>query len=478
MRWTMAVRRRSRRDSTAVSSLLQWLLLGAMLGTVATARTVPDTDFGLPTYGLLIYRSAEGSVHPYCTIVSTRFRLPPMYEKEEDVYRGVEFRYANQSCQLDLTSASAKHVFLVLPLKDKPCPFEDSLAQAVSAKAYSLIVARDIDHKPHANYFASGENNTVPVQDITVGVMRLDIVESFKSIHSVKLAAHKFWDAGDPATNVSYSGGDTAQLYVLELNLTIGASLIWIMACSTVAIGALWAGSTRKLLYLTRQRRIPPKEKQRHKEDAELDAVPVRVADSAVSLGTNPKVPRPVPSTTSTTKVRSESHHRHHGSRARPSKSADDFPSSDKDALDEDITFAECPVDFNLLTMFVLMLAVNLLVLYYFFNKLCYGASLVFTFFMGQLMNTGQPALLYLVPGIVLPVTLLAWCRGELKQFWNGDFVPKEGLTSPHLDVCVSSSEQFQMHQSRGLLYVTTPVFPWLAVPMPVSQKAYDAKSY
>lgn len=108
----------------------------------------------------------------------------------------------------------------------------------------------------------------------------------------------------------------------------------------------------------------------------------------------------------------------------------------------------------------------------------CYGASLVLTFFMSYLMKTGQPALLYLVPGVLLPTIMLAWCRGDLNQFWSGEFVPSKGLMSSHLDVCVSSSEQFQMNQSRGLLYVTTPLFPWLAVPLPVSQKAYDAKSH
>ncbi|KAL3196789.1 hypothetical protein MRX96_015398 [Rhipicephalus microplus] len=77
---------------------------------------------------------------------------------------------------------------------------------------------------------------------------------------------------------------------------------------------------------------------------------------------------------------------------------------------------------------------------------------------------------------ILMPVILLAWCRGDLKKFWNGDFVPREGLMSARMDVCVSSSEQFQMAQGHGLLYVSTPVFPWLALPMPVSQKAYNAK--
>ncbi|XP_075547466.1 signal peptide peptidase-like 2A [Dermacentor variabilis] len=106
----------------------------------------------------------------------------------------------------------------------------------------------------------------------------------------------------------------------------------------------------------------------------------------------------------------------------------------------------------------------------------CYAAGLIMALTASSLMDTGQPALLYLVPAILLPVILLAWCRGDLKNFWNGDFVPKEGLVTARTDVCVSSSEQFQMIQGRGLLYVSTPVFPWLALPMPVSQKAYNAK--
>ncbi|XP_065302851.1 signal peptide peptidase-like 2C [Dermacentor albipictus] len=648
----MAVRRLSG-GTISVASLLRWLLLGATLQTAATARNGFDANFGRPVHGLLLYRSAEGPARPCCTFLSTRFRLPPLYQ-QEDVSRGVEFRYANRSCQLELASASAKHVFLIVPVNDTACPFEDSLAQAVSAKAYSLIVACDIERKVHLTYFTSGENYTVPVQDIIVGLIRHDIVEAFKPKNAEVPATS--------ATNVSYSGGDTAQLYVLEASTIIGASLIWLMACTTVAMGALWSGSTRKLLYLTQHRRTEPKGKQQREEDAAL---------SRTSLGPDSTTSRPAWATS--TKEHSKSQHHHHDARARSSsKCADDFPISDNETLNEEIAFAECPVGCKLLTLFVLMLAVNLLVLYYFFNKLwpllvgcialgsamslivifnslaflipcagmrmpnvlfpcfvqsmeirhhvaiwcaisvtlvwvvfrkahhawilqnflgssfalnilrcvhlpnfkiitfisiliffddifmvfitsliskdvsvmesvargvqdlpvlmrvplfftgdatvcransmmlgygdiaipgfaiaycryydvivknrpwyfllaitCYGASLVFTFFMGHLMNTGQPALLYLVPGVLLPTILLAWYRGDLNNFWNGEFVPKKGLMSSHQDVCVSSSEQFQMIQGRGLLYVTTPLFAWLAVPLPVSQKAYDAK--
>ncbi|KAL1417953.1 hypothetical protein MTO96_006019 [Rhipicephalus appendiculatus] len=342
----MTVRRQIHGDTSVVSPMLRWLLLGAMLQTVpAAAKSAVDKDFGEPLFGLLIYRSAEGSVHPYCTLVSSRFRRPPLYGKE-DVFRGVEFRYANGSCQLELASTSGKHVFLMLP-------------------AYSLIVAREVERKPHAEYFMSGEDYTVPVQDITLGVIRLDTVESFKPRNAGMPATNNIW-----ATNESHSGGDTAQLYILEENVVFATCFIWIMACSTVAMGALWSGSTRKLLYLTQHRPTKPKEKQRRDEDADLDAAPLKVAGSAASLGADPTASRPAAATKSTPNVRPKSHRHHRGSRSRPSKSADDFSPSTDDALDEEIMSADCPVDCNLLTVFVLLLAVNLLVLYYFFNKL------------------------------------------------------------------------------------------------------------
>ncbi len=36
-------------------------------------------------------------------------------------------------------------------------------------------------------------------------------------------------------------------------------------------------------------------------------------------------------------------------------------------------------------------------------------------------MDNAQPALLYIVPGTLIPVALLALARGELKDFWDGD---------------------------------------------------------
>ncbi|OQR71260.1 signal peptide peptidase 2B-like [Tropilaelaps mercedesae] len=44
------------------------------------------------------------------------------------------------------------------------------------------------------------------------------------------------------------------------------------------------------------------------------------------------------------------------------------------------------------------------------------------TFVALYLMETPQPALLYLVPCTLLPVVLMALCRGELRAMWRGNF--------------------------------------------------------
>ncbi|XP_077485114.1 uncharacterized protein LOC144095200 [Amblyomma americanum] len=235
----MAVRRRSP-DAAASAWMRQWLLLGTAFQSIATAVAArSDTNFGFPAYGILLYRGAYGTVSPYCCFLSTRFRLP-RHNKEEEVFRGVVFRYANQSCEQDLESASAKHVFIVLPERDKACPFEGSLAKAISAKAYSLIIARNYDLKLHKNYFEAGENGTVPAQDITVRVIAISTLEAFKPDYA------RAWVA--PLVNTSSARGEAVKLYLVEPEANKGGLLIWFMACATVSLGALWAGSTRKLL--------------------------------------------------------------------------------------------------------------------------------------------------------------------------------------------------------------------------------------
>ncbi|XP_065302854.1 uncharacterized protein [Dermacentor albipictus] len=649
------------------------LLEGSLLLCAAAGTPTEDANFGYPVLGVLRYRDASGSESIHCTYVSTRFKRPP-YGKENDTFREAVFHYANQSCDLGLEKPSAKHVVLLLPVDESPCPFETALWQVVSARAYSVLVARNLSVESHRVYFAPGSNGTVPPQDIILGEMLVKTAEKLKSKSALEWSSE--------AANESARMAPAAKLYLVHVDITASWIVLGILACSTVAVGALWAGNTKKMLFLTLHRRVKPKSEPLRDDDADLDFVPTALAagSSYTSLAL-----------ASTSSVAVSEHKRKHPyhheqqqqqqpcdvrSRPRhghPRKPTDDFTSSDQELLNEDIYFGECSVDCNLITLFVLAIAVNLLLLYYFFSKMwpvlvgciaigammsliiifdciaflipcasarmtnlvfpcfvrsmelrhhiaiwfavaipivwiifrkaehawilqdflgssfainilrcvhfpnfkiialisillflddifmvfitslltkdvsvmesvamgvqdlpvlmrvphffpgesavcngsamflgygdiavpglavaycrsydiivkkglpwyfllaivCYAAGLIMALTASSLMDTGQPALLYLVPAILLPVILLAWCRGDLKNFWNGDFVPKEGLMTARTDVCVSSSEQFQMIQGRGLLYVSTPVFPWLALPMPVSQKAYNAK--
>ena len=50
-----------------------------------------------------------------------------------------------------------------------------------------------------------------------------------------------------------------------------------------------------------------------------------------------------------------------------------------------------------------------------------YIPGLVATFISLFLMNSAQPALLYLVPFTLVPTILVAWCRGDLPSMWDGD---------------------------------------------------------
>lgn len=42
------------------------------------------------------------------------------------------------------------------------------------------------------------------------------------------------------------------------------------------------------------------------------------------------------------------------------------------------------------------------------------------TFLALTLMHMAQPALIYLVPCTLIPIYLLALCRGEFGKLWNG----------------------------------------------------------
>ena len=53
--------------------------------------------------------------------------------------------------------------------------------------------------------------------------------------------------------------------------------------------------------------------------------------------------------------------------------------------------------------------------------SIAYILGLVATFISLFLMNSAQPALLYLVPFTLIPTILVAWCRGDLASMWDGD---------------------------------------------------------
>ena len=59
--------------------------------------------------------------------------------------------------------------------------------------------------------------------------------------------------------------------------------------------------------------------------------------------------------------------------------------------------------------------------LYWVITVIAYILGLVATFVSLFLMNSAQPALLYLVPFTLVPTLLVAWIRGDLGAMWTGD---------------------------------------------------------
>ncbi|XP_029353842.1 signal peptide peptidase-like 2A isoform X1 [Echeneis naucrates] len=62
---------------------------------------------------------------------------------------------------------------------------------------------------------------------------------------------------------------------------------------------------------------------------------------------------------------------------------------------------------------------------------IAYLLGMILTFAVMLLSGMGQPALLYLVPFTLITSTVVAACRGELKQFWAGTTYEREELTEP-----------------------------------------------
>ena len=54
------------------------------------------------------------------------------------------------------------------------------------------------------------------------------------------------------------------------------------------------------------------------------------------------------------------------------------------------------------------------------FGCTAYGVGMVVTFIAMDLMQQGQPALLYLVPSVLITISLVGWRRKELAQLWSG----------------------------------------------------------
>ncbi|AWP01849.1 putative signal peptide peptidase-like 2A isoform 2 [Scophthalmus maximus] len=61
---------------------------------------------------------------------------------------------------------------------------------------------------------------------------------------------------------------------------------------------------------------------------------------------------------------------------------------------------------------------------------IAYLLGMILTFAVMLLSGMGQPALLYLVPFTLITSAVVAWCRGEMKQFWAGTTYEREELTA------------------------------------------------
>lgn len=70
-----------------------------------------------------------------------------------------------------------------------------------------------------------------------------------------------------------------------------------------------------------------------------------------------------------------------------------------------------------------------------------YAVGLLITFVMLFVMEQGQPALVYLVPCILITGVFIGWRRGDLKKLWSGQMVLY--FPPPPLPVHESSAVSF-----------------------------------
>ncbi len=67
---------------------------------------------------------------------------------------------------------------------------------------------------------------------------------------------------------------------------------------------------------------------------------------------------------------------------------------------------------------------------YWLTTNVAYTLGLVATFISLFLMNSAQPALLYLVPFTLVPVFVVALIRGELGAMWKGDTEVRKSVST------------------------------------------------
>ncbi|XP_027058274.1 signal peptide peptidase-like 2B [Pocillopora damicornis] len=64
--------------------------------------------------------------------------------------------------------------------------------------------------------------------------------------------------------------------------------------------------------------------------------------------------------------------------------------------------------------------------IYYVATTVAYAVGLLITFVMLFVMEQGQPALVYLVPCILITGVVIGWRRGDLKKLWSGQMVSED----------------------------------------------------
>ncbi|CAH3103177.1 unnamed protein product [Pocillopora meandrina] len=64
--------------------------------------------------------------------------------------------------------------------------------------------------------------------------------------------------------------------------------------------------------------------------------------------------------------------------------------------------------------------------IYYVATTVAYAVGLLITFVMLFVMEQGQPALVYLVPCILITGVFIGWRRGDLKKLWSGQMVSED----------------------------------------------------